>query len=424
MPGYQFQGYTPNFMAAARGAAGAPGSQAAMASAVPAVNPLATFDIQTLRELVQKGGDTGAVAATEIGRRMNQAAVTAAAPAPAPADIFAEATAQPGPFNISDPNTWPNTGPYPGSDPQTPVAAWQQDVGNVGVAGATPVRRPDPARDGGPVRLDPALYNRAPTDNLSAFANAASPGANAAMPMGGAADPTNMPGGASILPAAPGDYGAPAPVDPATAAEIRDKAGLFGTNFLSNKDQYSNLLAFGLALMAAAEPQAGAVRGPSLMGAIGRAGLATEKGIRGREAAATEVAQKERFKAADIAVKREDIQATKDLRKAQQDATNQLNQATVEIKRLGLQIQGTQAQAAIIDKRAQALDKIRSTPEYIGADDAKKKQLEDATTKPFDDLMTPASRAQAASTQYQEGDRARLRDGRIATFHNGKWVAP
>lgn len=90
--------------------------------------------------------------------------------------------------------------------------------------------------------------------------------------------------------AAPGGVSQPAAAPSVSMAGQAPTVDLQPTPVAQGPDKWQNLLNFGLNLMAASEPRPGSVVGPSALGAIGQAGLATQANIRQEKAAASKSA--------------------------------------------------------------------------------------------------------------------------------------
>jgi hypothetical protein len=81
------------------------------------------------------------------------------------------------------------------------------------------------------------------------------------------------------------------------------------TNMFQDPKAYENLLHFGLALMAASDASQGnGVRGPSLAGAIGKAGLATQGRVDTQRTTAATTAREDRKFATETAIKRKELE--------------------------------------------------------------------------------------------------------------------
>jgi len=180
----------------------------------------------------------------------------------------------------------------------------------------------------------------------------------------------NMSGGA------PPGVGPQATTDPNAAPDAVDKGGMFGSEFMSKPEHYQNLLEFGLNLMAAGEPAAGAQQGPGLMGAIGKAGGKTMGSIRKRDSATAAAAMKERHHQDDIAVKREDIAATKDLASLERKTKAMVEASDLAIKKLGLDIKTEAGKVAKMRYYSAASEGLRESIAYISADPETKAEMD------------------------------------------------
>lgn len=91
----------------------------------------------------------------------------------------------------------------------------------------------------------------------------------------------------------------------------------------TEQDAYMNLMNFGMQLMAASEAQPGSVRGPSLAGAVGRAGQASIGDIRAQKAGRSKAATEERRHQETLDLKRRQLDL-ESIRIAQDGETKRL----------------------------------------------------------------------------------------------------
>ncbi len=154
--------------------------------------------------------------------------------------------------------------------------------------------------------------------------------------------------------------------------------------FLNELLNNPNLMELGLRLMASAEPQPGAARGPSLFGAIGQAGL----GTMGSQAARTAAGRAYGIEKEKIAVDREALGVergkiasnqfllaeTQRLRQETAQASNEIARYRADLQARGLEIDQSKVGVSIANWAQNSKEALQETTDYLLLDEPAKKQ--------------------------------------------------
>ncbi len=193
-------------------------------------------------------------------------------------------------------------------------------------------------------------------------------------------------------------------------------------SFWNDPDKKANLRDFGLRLMVAGEPAPGSVIGPSLFGAVGRAGLGTVEDVRGRAAAAA-TRDFERQKHLDtMTIEERKIASTEALRQETIRQRAEAQQLANEIAAMRATTARGELEVTISRAERDALGDIDDDPMMLVDEDARAqaknnvRQMYDAIRK--QNGFKPMHEAQPAPIP-----RAINREtGQRLILQNGKWV--
>lgn len=164
-----------------------------------------------------------------------------------------------------------------------------------------------------------------------------------------------------------GGFMADAPATPPPASPSAFEA------FRNDPDKMANLRDFGLRMMMAGEAQPGSVIGPSLFGAVGRAGMGTVQDVRARKAAAGTAATEQKRHEDKMALEQRKIESTDALRRETmklraegQQTANAISANRAKTDRASLELE-------ITTKESKALEKALDNPLIFDDDKAKAK---------------------------------------------------
>lgn len=177
---------------------------------------------------------------------------------------------------------------------------------------------------------------------------------------------------------------------------------------------------FGLRMMIASEPRPGSAVGPSLFGAVGRAGMGTIKDTRARKAAtATAAAEAKRHKD-KMGMEERRIASTEALRRETIKQRAEGQRLSNEIAGLRATTDRATLEVKIADQEQDAIADLRDSTDYMIAEPPDQKRMEDNIRQTYDRIRTKngfqrqTNNAVPRTATNAAGDKVVLRDG--------KWV--
>lgn len=194
--------------------------------------------------------------------------------------------------------------------------------------------------------------------------------------------------------------------------------------FRNDPDKMANLRDFGLRMMMAGEAQPGSAIGPSLFGAVGRAGMGTVQDVRARKAgAATAATEQKRFEK-KMEMEERKIESTEALRRETMKLRAEGQQAANDIAAARLKTDRGTLEVSIATKEDKARSDLRDSQDYMIAEEADKQRMESTLTETYNRIRVangfePQGGGNAApdgptATNSQTGEKMILR--------NGQWV--
>jgi hypothetical protein len=269
------------------------------------------------------------------------------------------------------------------------------------------------------------------------------------VPAPGSGVPGAPPGPAMPPPGPPPPAGAPAPMAPPMAMptstakppmpELIGPAG-YGVEppqaipgpvpdtdslpWLERGDNRVNLRDFSLALMAASEPTPGAARGPSLAGAVGRAGMATVAGSRARTAAGAKATAEQARHVDKMAMERAKIDSTDALRRETIRQRGEANKLSAEISLMRADTSRSQLEISIADQERKALDDLREGTDFMLMEPEDQQKAENNVFEFYDRIREDKGfKTQRSGTSGVVPHTATNREtGERMIWRDGKWV--